>query len=74
MAVNLQHAKKLVRKTLKLNLKQMTANERERESQMVIQGLLESKHFQESQRISGTYYQAFVNGFVNRKGQFLEEF
>jgi len=52
MAVNLQHAKKLVRKTLKLNLKQMTANERERESQMVIQGLLESKHFQESQRIS----------------------
>merc|ERR1712121_605745 len=52
MASNLQHAKKLLRKTLKLKGKQMTIAEREHESQSVIQKLVESKYFQESQRIS----------------------
>jgi len=52
MASNLQHAKKLLRKTLKLKGKQMSNSERERESQSVIQRLVESKYFQESQRIS----------------------
>ena len=55
MASNLQHAKKLLRKTLKLKGKQMSNTERERESQSVIQRLVESKYFQESQRISGKY-------------------
>ena len=53
MASTLQQAKKLLRKRLKFSLARLTLDERERESQVVIQKLVSSEHFKDSQRISG---------------------
>ena len=56
MASTLQRAKKLLRKRLKLDLARLTLDERERESQVVIQKLVSSKYFKDSERISGEKY------------------
>jgi len=52
MTTNLQQAKKLLRKTLKMKIKQMSLAEREKESQLVIDKLVQSNYFKNSQRIS----------------------
>lgn len=52
MASNLQQAKKHLRKTLKMKIKQLSVPEREKESQMVIHKLVESNYFKNSQRVS----------------------
>ena len=56
MTTNLQQAKKLLRKTLKMKIKQMSLAEREKESQLVIDKLVQSNYFKNSQRISGEIY------------------